>query len=475
MTTVTETIGNDTNTLSAQALGGSKTLQQQINDITSAGWIEGGMVTDAGSETINIAAGEGFVRATDSDTGELYYVEWPALSAQSVPTDTTRYVYISYNGGNPIAVVDSSDVANTNQFFYIAEVHNIGGALTIHNDPRPIGDSIDRITTWCAGLIGTRVASGEIVTDASPSSRKIAVTAGDVYDRFYRNITTPAFDSDGSDTFTTLYRDGSGDWTRTASQTEWPNAQYDDGDGGLADMTGGFYANMWIIRGFNGDVAVMYGQAEYAAQGDAEAEDAPASRPEEYDEHGFYVAQITFLKSGAAPTTITTIKPTIGAATTVASASSHNDLSGLDGGQAGEYNHLTDAEYAGTGTGVFLRTTDPTIAGLSLTKTASFASEVDNGNSGAADTIDWGEGNKQKSTLTDNVTYTFTDPDGPCSLIFRLIQDAGGTNTVTWPAEVLWSGGLAPVITATGDAVDIVAFYFDDDGNYNGSIVQDVQ
>lgn len=473
MTITTETIGNDPSTFSAQALGGSVSHQDQINHMTSAGWITGGMITDGGSETIDIAAGEGQVRASDSDTDEVYYVSWPALSAQSVPTDTTRYVYISYNSGNPVAVVDTSDIADTNQFFHIGEIHNIGGALTIHNDPRPIGDAIDRITAWAEGLIGTRVASGEIVTDADPSSRKIAVTAGDVFDRFYRNFSTPTFDSNDSDTFTTVYRDGSGDWTRTASQTEWPNAQWDDGDGGLRDMTGGFYANMWVIRGFNGDIAVMYGQAEYAAQGDAEAEGAPASRPEEYDEHGFYVSQITFVKSGAAPTTLTAIKPTIGAATTIASASTHNDLSGLDGGQAGEYNHLTDSEYTGTGTGTFVKTTNPTVAGMSLTKTANWSSEIDNGDSGASDTITWANGNKQKSTLTDNVTYTFTDPNGPCSLIFRLIQDAGGTNTVTWPAEVYWAGGSAPTITATGDAVDVVAFYFDGT-NYHGSVVQNM-
>lgn len=339
------TYGSDPTSLSAQTLGGSQVLQDQINNMTSTGWISGGTITDAGSETIDIAAGEGFIRDTNSPTGELYYISWPALSAQAVATDTTRYIYVSYNNGNPIVVVDSSDVTNTNNLFHLGEVHNIGGTFTIHNDARPIGDAINRITTWASGLIGTRVASGEIVSDASPSSRKIAVTAGDLYDGFYRNIITTAFDSNASDTFTTLYRDGSGDWTRTASQTEWPNAKYDDGDGGLADMTGSYYANLWVIRGFDDTIGVMYGQAEYNTQGGAEAEAAPASRPEEYDEHGFYIAQITFQKSGASPVTITTIKPTIGAATTVASASVHNDLSGLDGGQAGQYNHLTDAEY----------------------------------------------------------------------------------------------------------------------------------
>lgn len=94
--------------------------------------------------------------------------------------------------------------------------------------------------------------------------------------------------------------------------------------------------------------------------------------------------------------------------------------------------------------------------------TANFTTEVDNGNSGAADTLDWTAGNKQKSTLTDNVTYTFSPaPDGPCSLILRLIQDATGTRTATWPATVKWPGGTAPTLTTTANAVDVVALYFD--------------
>ena len=96
-----------------------------------------------------------------------------------------------------------------------------------------------------------------------------------------------------------------------------------------------------------------------------------------------------------------------------------------------------------------------------FTETAYFDAEVDNGNSGTADTIDWTAGNKQRSTLTGNVTFTFTEPTGPCNLIFKLIQDATGSRTVTWPADVNWPGGTAPTLTTTANATDIVSFYYD--------------
>ena len=41
----------------------------------------------------------------------------------------------------------------------------------------------------------------------------------------------------------------------------------------------------------------------------------------------------------------------------------HNQLGGLQGGTASEQYHLTDAEYAGTGTGVFVRAAAPTFTG----------------------------------------------------------------------------------------------------------------
>ncbi|MGE5438058.1 MAG: hypothetical protein ACM3O3_12665 [Syntrophothermus sp.] len=57
--------------------------------------------------------------------------------------------------------------------------------------------------------------------------------------------------------------------------------------------------------------------------------------------------------------------------------------------------------------------------------------EYDNGNSGTADTINWTLSNKQKSTLTGNVTYTFTAPSKPCSLTLKCVQDGTGSRLLS--------------------------------------------
>lgn len=89
--------------------------------------------------------------------------------------------------------------------------------------------------------------------------------------------------------------------------------------------------------------------------------------------------------------------------------------------------------------------TTPELGGdLSMDGYTVYASETDNGTCTGTDTIDWGAGNNQKSTLSDNCTYTFTAPAGVSHLTLRMIQDADGTNTMTFPATVKWEGGSAP-------------------------------
>jgi hypothetical protein len=111
--------------------------------------------------------------------------------------------------------------------------------------------------------------------------------------------------------------------------------------------------------------------------------------------------------------------------------------------------------------------TSPSISSPTITSQFGFGAhtayftETDNGNSGTADTIDWGTSNKQKSTLTGNCTFTFTAPSGPCTLLLKLVQDGTGSRTVTWPSTVHWPSGTAPTLTTTASKVDIISFYYD--------------
>ena len=101
------------------------------------------------------------------------------------------------------------------------------------------------------------------------------------------------------------------------------------------------------------------------------------------------------------------------------------------------------------------------VANMEVTETITFDLEYDNGNSGGTDTVDWGNGNKQKSTMTGACTYTFTAPDGPCNVILKLIQDGTGTRVPTWPGTVKWPAGTEPTWSTAASSIDIISFYFD--------------
>jgi len=87
-------------------------------------------------------------------------------------------------------------------------------------------------------------------------------------------------------------------------------------------------------------------------------------------------------------------------------------------------------------------------------------SEYDAGNSSTAQTIDWSNGSAQKSTLTGNVTYTFSNGVTGGAYVLKIATGAGSF-TATWPAAVKWAGGTAPTITTTASRVDLVNFYYD--------------
>lgn len=127
---------------------------------------------------------------------------------------------------------------------------------------------------------------------------------------------------------------------------------------------------------------------------------------------------------------------------------------------------------------VFVLTAGDTMTGeligvdIQVTETLYADGVVDDGNSSTADTIDWGTGNHHKSTLTGNVTYTFTAPPGPATLTLQLVQDATGSRTATWPATVKWPGGTAPTLTTTAAAKDILSCLYDGT-NYNCQVGND--
>ena len=83
-----------------------------------------------------------------------------------------------------------------------------------------------------------------------------------------------------------------------------------------------------------------------------------------------------------------------------------------------------------------------------------------------AATLNLRDGNSFLHDLTENVTYTFSNPaaSGKVSMFtLKVIQDSSA-RVITWPSSVDWAAATAPTLTATNNGVDVFVFFTIDGG-----------
>lgn len=106
--------------------------------------------------------------------------------------------------------------------------------------------------------------------------------------------------------------------------------------------------------------------------------------------------------------------------------------------------------------------------------TISFVAEYDNGSWSGTAALDWNNGQKQRATLSGNVTtLNIAVPPGPGNFLLKIIQGSSDY-TITWPSSVKWPGGNAPALSSGAGAIDIMTFYYDGT-NYYGVASLDFQ
>ena len=85
-----------------------------------------------------------------------------------------------------------------------------------------------------------------------------------------------------------------------------------------------------------------------------------------------------------------------------------------------------------------------------------------------ATTVNCEAGNAFSHTLTENTTFTFSNPPASgtaFSFSLEIIQDGSASGfTVTWPGAVDWPASTAPTLTAAASANDVFVFYTRDGG-----------
>ena len=179
------------------------------------------------------------------------------------------------------------------------------------------------------------------------------------------------------------------------------------------------------------------------------------------------IAGPTFTGTLAAPTINASTALQIGGVAITSTAAELNILDGVTATTA-ELNYLD------------ITTLGLTAASKAVTADANGVVSFDNGtteestvvsSSSNAATINLRDGNVFTHTLSENVTYTFSNPaaSGRASaFILKVVQDSSA-RTITWPGTVDWAAATAPTITATNAGIDVFAFITVDGGsNYYG-------
>ena len=83
-----------------------------------------------------------------------------------------------------------------------------------------------------------------------------------------------------------------------------------------------------------------------------------------------------------------------------------------------------------------------------------------------AATLNLRDGNSFLHDLTENVTYTFSNPaaSGKLSMFVLKVIQGSSARVITWPSSVDWAAATAPTLTATNDGVDVFVFFTIDGG-----------
>jgi hypothetical protein len=294
--------------------------------VGTSGRVTGGTMTDAGSGNLNVSAGTGYIRPSNSNTAELYAFDWAASNGNAIPASTVRYVGVKYNGGAPIVDIRTTDSWNYHDEFPLGMVANVGGTLHINTDGRNFPDQLGRLIRRFYGTLpyDRDERTGGLVLGET-GARKVTLSAGKLWDRS-NDYDIAAIDTSAAGTFTAYYRDGAGGFTEVTAQTAWPNTQYDDNSGTLVTMTNNRYAVLWFYLETDGDLVMLYGRGQYTSVALAKAEGSPSTVPARITASGRLVARIIFQKSASTSESIETVW---GVSLNPTGVTDHGSLAGL--------------------------------------------------------------------------------------------------------------------------------------------------
>lgn len=320
------------------------TNQSHYNNLFgSAGRATGGVISDAGGETINVTAGTGFIKNIDDDTAELFSFDWDANNGIAIPTNSTRFIGVIRNGGNPVVDSRIAQDWDYDTEFPLGSVINLNGTLYILNNPWWITDGMTNViekTTGIAGYLSRDEWVGGLILGVT-GTRNPTMTAGTVWGRLTEFEMSAIDYSTPTGTFNTYWFDLNGAVHETTGLTQYPITEWNDVDNNTLDTIGNNqYANWWVFLNVtNNELAFMYPQATYSNSASAEAEEIPNNIPHDWYLEGLIIGRILFKQGVDSPVQVQSVFTT---QFTPAQATDHGNLGGLSDDDHPQYVLWTD-------------------------------------------------------------------------------------------------------------------------------------
>jgi hypothetical protein len=336
------------------------TTQADFNKLFgSAGRATGGGVSSAGTDSIAVSAGTGFIKATDSDIATLISFNWSSASSIAVATNTTTYVYISYNSGVPtIATTTVNNSWDLDTSFPLATVVQENNDIHILNNPWWVTDGTTNIIERIEALGNIRRDDnvGGLILSAD-GTRQLAVTAGILWSRL-NEVAISVFSY--GDSFEAYWRTSSTLWAE-ADATTLSNIQLNNLSTNTLDaISNNKYVNFWVYaEADDKEISVVFPQAEYVSAAGAEAETPPTALPAHIGTNGILLGRVIVKQATTAPVeTQSAFTQVFGAS----QAADHGNLTGL-----GDDDHTQYVAVTGT--------RSATIPTLTITTSATIALE----------------------------------------------------------------------------------------------------
>ena len=315
------------------------TLDYWYDKTQSAGRFSGGTITNgSGAGLINIAAGAGLIKETNTDTGVNRYVTWTAVTDLSLQTG---YNYVFYDAETNLitATTDEAEIKD-NRNFNLGRVYydNILGLTIIRLCGQNLWNLNRRLHRVGDELFGVQRAEGLVTT--SVSGLTFQVSAGVMWAELLNRFTTNAFSSTTT-SFREWYNQG-GNWQAPIiSSGNLNNTQWNDTSTGLVNLTADYYTIRWVYVVHDSSIHVVYDDAEYSGITQAQLATVPAILPDMIRGYATLSARV-IVKQGVS--SIVEIDSAFVQVFTTTTVGQHNDLGGIQGGAPGEYSHVTNAQ-----------------------------------------------------------------------------------------------------------------------------------